>query len=337
MVGELASVAASLAAHASNDAHVGSLVIVVHPDDRDHKVLAGGDSGVLRAAVSVAVASGIDRLWDGTPDGTTIERPIRSLPEIVRAAAEGAGALAVHIGAVRIDDAVQAVALWFETSDGVTPVGDRRNTIEILTAAAERERARLLDAARSAPQHDAANSVEAGAADPATPGGAAGPRSFDPDDPDLDAATGLATRERFTEALEAFESDQAALVVIDIDGFAEIEDSYGSEVSDRILRIVADRMVLTCRTTDLLARVGRHQFAVLFGDPERAASVNASKRLLSAIAAPLELPEGPTAVTATIAFAHQHGMVDTEELLESADDAITGAQRSGHGRLVLAA
>ena len=149
--------------------------------------------------------------------------------------------------------------------------------------------------------------------------------------------TGLSTRQRFTQLLDDFESDQASLLLVDIDGLDAIRETYGGDVADMVVRVVADRVVTTCRAVDVLARLGDDQFAVFFDNPDRTTAVQVSKRLLAMIAEPLGIDGGPATATATIAFAHQHGLVDIEELFESADSALASAKRSGPGRLVLAA
>ena len=100
---------------------------------------------------------------------------------------------------------------------------------------------------------------------------------------------------------------------------------------------VADRLVASCRSTDLVARIGSDTFAILFGEIDRATALVVSKRLVTVIAEPLPAEVGPEAVSATIALSHQFGLVDTEELLDSANDALASGKRAGRGRLFLGA
>ena len=62
-----------------------------------------------------------------------------------------------------------------------------------------------------------------------------------------------------------------------------------------------------------------------------------AKRLAAAVAAPLPDDLGPDSVTATTALAHQSGLVDLEEMFDSAAAAVASGKRSGTGKLVLAA
>lgn len=322
---ELLTAAASATTRTAGDPSQGVLVIVLHPTADDHRVVAGGGTGVLRAAVSVAVAAGNDRAWRDAPHGDTIETPARSLPEVIAAAAEADGVRAVHTGCVRVGDTVESVAIWFETWHGVASPEERRETIAQLADVGARQRLRAEAAL--------AESVAQAAADEA----AATARRFDPADPELDPVTGLLRSDAFDSRLDDYERDEAMLVLIDLDGFAKIVADWGDECSDGLLREIADRLVLNCRRDDVIARVGHDRFAVLFGEIQRSEVVEIAKRLLAAIAEPLPAGLGPDQVTATVALAHQVGLVDLEEMVEAAEGALASGKRSGAGRLVLAA
>ncbi|MEO6571050.1 MAG: hypothetical protein ABIO83_05835, partial [Ilumatobacteraceae bacterium] len=160
--------------------NAGSIVIAVHR--LPHLVVvSGGDNGVVRAAVAVAIAGGHQRLFDGVPNGTTAERAVRSLPEVVRAAAEGNGLSTLHLGAV--DDDV--LVIWHDTSNGTSTLAEREQTLALLRSAAERDRAgSTLDDPDTADDGDRPTDTLVDI----TPGR----RTFDPDDPWLDRVTGVA-------------------------------------------------------------------------------------------------------------------------------------------------
>ncbi|MDW3213264.1 MAG: GGDEF domain-containing protein [Ilumatobacteraceae bacterium] len=324
---EIVAVANAASARADHDSAMGELVIVARTADGGHRAIGGGGVGPLRAAISVAVAAENARLWSGVEGTETIERSTRSMPEIVRTAAEASNITTAHVGCI-IDDAeppLAAVAVWFEVDGAVAGPNDRRSTMELLAAAAERQR-----------RHFAAKAAERAANAPAPEEAPSGRREFDADDPSLDSVTGLATRADFESAMDAYESDEATLVVVDLDGFAKVPAECGDVVADAVLREIADRMVSSCRRDDLIARIGPDTFAILFADAPRSVGLHIAKRLLDTIAMPLPIAGGPEVVTATVALAHQFGLVDMEELMESADDAVASGKRSGTGRLVIA-
>lgn len=316
--------AANATVRATADPGYGALVVLVRPGTDHEQVISGGGSGVLRAAVSVAAAAGNDRAWRDAPDATTNVRPVRELPEVIAAAAEGDDVRAVHTGRVEIDGRTDVVAMWFETSQGVADQDERQRVLDELRVAAGAERERR---------------IAAGETEAVTDADADGPaeRSFDPNDPDLDPITGLYTEAWFDDHLLAFDGEEAMLVVIDIDRFVDVATGFGAEAAYRVLRITSDRLVANCRKRDVLARIGTDRFAILFDDMDRTHVMEVAKRLLADIAEPLPSDVGPSSITATVAFAHQVGLVDPEELLESAVEAIGSGKRAGANRVVVAA
>lgn len=320
------AVAEALTTQADDDPSMGHLVIVARTADGAHRTLGAG-AGPLRAAISVAVAADNTRLWSGIDGLETVEMSIRSMPEIVRAAAEAMNIATAHVGCVCDDDpsSLAALAVWFEIDHTVACTADRRATMELLSAAVERQRESRTD-----DTHD--EIVEA----PEPASASSDQREFDVDDPSIDSVTGLATRAEFEEAIENYESDEATLVVVELDGFPEVADEFGDAIADQVLREVADRMVSSCRGDDLIARTGADTFAVLVADASRSVGMQVAKRLHDAIATPLAVDSGPADVTATVALAHQSGLVDMEELLESADHAVASGKRAGSGKLVIA-
>ena len=58
----------------------------------------------------------------------------------------------------------------------------------------------------------------------------------------------------------------AALLMLDIDRFKAINDGYGHAAGDRVLKEVANRMAASCRSGDLLGRVGGEEFLAVFAD-----------------------------------------------------------------------
>lgn len=317
----LVAAAAALTTHADNEPSSGALVIIVRPHTSHHQVLAGGGSSSLRAAVAAA-SSGHDRLWSAAPHGTTGEAPVRTLPEVLRAATEASLIHTVHIGRVDTDQGVACVALWFETPCGVATTSDRDTALAVLQAASEKSAAIATTRATTS-QHSSRTTV----IDLDTPANET--RQFDPADPNLDSVTGVAHAERFDEELAAFQADEVNLLVIDLDDFETVR----ADAVDEVLRTIADRLVTGTRNTDTVGRIGDHTFGLLFGNIERSEAFHVAKRLSGVIRQPID----DITLTATIALAHQNGLIDTDELRELADEAIASGKRAGRGRLVMAA
>jgi diguanylate cyclase (GGDEF)-like protein len=100
-----------------------------------------------------------------------------------------------------------------------------------------------------------------------------------------DPITGVGNRRFFDSALEV-EIDRArraggamGLVLIDFDNFKEVNDTYGHRLGDEILGKVAEKLRGTLRTTDVLARVGGDEFAVILPEMNREASLKVVERM----------------------------------------------------------
>jgi diguanylate cyclase (GGDEF)-like protein len=315
--GGLDAVAAAIATHAAAGPHPG-IVVVVRPGTDRLEVVSGGVDSALRAAVSVVAAAGSTRLWDRAELGEIVQIPTGAFPEVLRAAADGAGVTSAQVGIVGADDAVDAVAIWF-AGDDVPPVDDRHAALRMLTAAAERDAARAAEeAARRAVLDDVAPSWNR--------------RTFDPDDPTLDPVTGLANAAAFDDILVAFDADEAVVIVLQID---ESDDLDGD--LDDVLRVVADRLCAATRTGDVIASVGEDRFAILIGGIERHDAMLVARRLHQTIAEPISVANATVELSTTVALAHEASLPDAEELFDAALDALVQSHRAGPGRFVLAA
>src|SRR5580698_9290071 len=84
-----------------------------------------------------------------------------------------------------------------------------------------------------------------------------------------DALTGLANRRQFDDALKAAcaapprEGAVHALILLDLNGFKQVNDVYGHVVGDEVLTIIAQRLLGAMRDSDLVARLGGDEFAIL--------------------------------------------------------------------------
>lgn len=128
-----------------------------------------------------------------------------------------------------------------------------------------------------------------------------------------------------------------SLIVIDIDYFKRINDSYGHEAGDRVLVEVAN--VLTCqsRSTDYIARMGGEEFALLLPKTDAAAAREAGMRLLHAFRQARIPVDGDSTASVTLsAGIATLTKYDTNmnDLLRRADDAMYRAKNEGRDKLV---
>jgi diguanylate cyclase (GGDEF)-like protein len=151
-----------------------------------------------------------------------------------------------------------------------------------------------------------------------------------------DALTSLSNRTELYElggrALAGARRDGslAALLLLDLDRFKEVNDTMGHEQGDRLLIEVAARLRGLLRSTDILARLGGDEFAVLATLPHRGALGEVATRLHSALARPFDIGGVAIELGASIGIAVQpdHGE-DVSTLLRHADVAMYEAKRSG--------
>jgi diguanylate cyclase (GGDEF)-like protein/PAS domain S-box-containing protein len=154
-----------------------------------------------------------------------------------------------------------------------------------------------------------------------------------------DGLTGLANRTLLHERIEAALQAHAepALIIADIDGFKDVNDTLGNAAGDEVLRILAGRLREAVPQARSIARIGGDEFAVLMVHDTDPVALAATARSISAIVAEPMVVEGHEvriAASCGIAIAPNHGD-SVEELTSSADLALFQAKSAGRGRSFL--
>ncbi|MDR4307513.1 diguanylate cyclase [Chelatococcus sambhunathii] len=149
---------------------------------------------------------------------------------------------------------------------------------------------------------------------------------------EIDALTGLANRRRFEKELDSLSTAPgAALLLVDLDGFKQINDSLGHLTGDDCLKEAAARLTAACRGAFLVARLGGDEFAVLFAPGLTRADVERRGR---DAAEALRFPVGrgdfmlELAASAGLALASTAGARDW---IARADLALYAAKGAGRG------
>ncbi|MBS7539500.1 putative bifunctional diguanylate cyclase/phosphodiesterase [Ancylobacter lacus] len=150
-----------------------------------------------------------------------------------------------------------------------------------------------------------------------------------------DPLTGLKNRRRFEDLLGAFmeRSGNPAVLLLDLDGFKEVNDTQGHGVGDTVLQAVAVRIAAALPSDAVVARFGGDEFAVLLpdsGGPDFTVATLAAQAVLRAFVSPF-VTEGlvfQLGVSIGCACAPEHAS-DVEELIASADFALYRAKEGG--------
>lgn len=159
-----------------------------------------------------------------------------------------------------------------------------------------------------------------------------------------DYLTGLPNRRTLANAGDsrfetALESGQAlALAMVDIDHFKQVNDRYGHEIGDRVLKHVAARLESACRGTELPARQGGEEFVVLFERVDAAQALRAGERLRQAVEAQPFATDGlllPLTVSVGIVLRRESDR-NFDDLLRRADEAMYAAKSAGRNRVEIA-
>ena len=152
-----------------------------------------------------------------------------------------------------------------------------------------------------------------------------------------DPLTGLFNRREFEEALEkavahARRYGCVTLLAIDLDHFKEVNDRFGHQTGDDVLKAVAQVIQSSCRSTDTCARLGGDEFAVILPHADASAAQVVRRRIGQRIAgAEVATAEGPLAIMLSIGLASvPEDAGSAAELMAAADRAMYQAKQSHH-------
>jgi diguanylate cyclase (GGDEF)-like protein/PAS domain S-box-containing protein len=144
-----------------------------------------------------------------------------------------------------------------------------------------------------------------------------------------DALTGLANRTLFDQRLGAVApSGRAAVLLVDLDDFKGINDTYGHHVGDAVLSTVAARLRHCVPGTGTAARLGGDEFAVLLPDGDDAAARRVAAEFAAALEQPIVVDGLPLRAQASVGVVAGAGG-DGEALLRRADAAMYATKRHG--------
>ncbi|WP_432988465.1 diguanylate cyclase domain-containing protein [Dactylosporangium sp. CA-233914] len=135
-----------------------------------------------------------------------------------------------------------------------------------------------------------------------------------------DPLTGLANRALFAERI-AVAGGSASILIIDLDGFKAVNDTFGHHAGDALLRAVADRLRGCVRPADTVARLGGDEFAVLLPGTPLEYAEELTRRVHESFAEPVVIDGARVPIRASIGAACG-ALSDSDTLLRAADAAM---------------
>jgi diguanylate cyclase (GGDEF)-like protein len=155
-----------------------------------------------------------------------------------------------------------------------------------------------------------------------------------------DPLTGLPNRRYFDEFAALLSGgrragDGVAVLMVDIDRFKGLNDTYGHPVGDQVLRAVADAITRAVRDQDVPARIGGEEFAVLLRNPGPDVAIEVGERVRHAVR-DLDLRTmGVPGVSVSVGVANAAGGDEPiQAVLDRADQALLRAKRAGRDRVI---
>ena len=158
-----------------------------------------------------------------------------------------------------------------------------------------------------------------------------------------DFLTGLFNRRYFyddmQEYLASLEENPMpyAVAVIDIDGLKNINDKYGQDSGDKILKLLAKKLIDDTKSSDIAARFGGGEFCVLLKNVSQEDAVKFFVGLRAAIAAnPVNIKNESVKISVSIGVTFGKSDYNVDEILELADEALYRAKQNGRNRVEIA-
>lgn len=156
-----------------------------------------------------------------------------------------------------------------------------------------------------------------------------------------DPLTGLPNRTLLLRILaEAVENARqpgamsSALLFVDLDGFKDVNDTYGHEAGDAVLKEVARRLRALLRASDEVARLAGDEFVVVLGDVRHASDAcKVADKIVESVAMPYQLADGQARISASVGIAlAPDDALTPDRLLQCADAAMYKAKKAGKNR-----
>jgi diguanylate cyclase (GGDEF)-like protein len=153
-----------------------------------------------------------------------------------------------------------------------------------------------------------------------------------------DGLTGLPNRrflgKSFTDMLQDQRRELGHLMVlfVDLDRFKAVNDTYGHEVGDHLMKAVAERLLAAVRESDVVIRFAGDEFVLLIGGvPNPGVAERVASRMIHILETPFELGQDRIQISASVGIALDDGLASADDLIRDADAAMYQAKNHGRG------
>jgi diguanylate cyclase (GGDEF)-like protein len=151
-----------------------------------------------------------------------------------------------------------------------------------------------------------------------------------------DPLTGLGNRryldEKITELQNVDARESHALLYVDLDHFKKINDTFGHDTGDKVLRHVAEALRALANSDEGVARLGGDEFVIVFGNAHHDRVLSAGRAIIEHLGEPLDLEGTVCSFGASVGIAFSD---NPSELLRQADVALYSAKRQGRGQMAV--
>lgn len=156
-----------------------------------------------------------------------------------------------------------------------------------------------------------------------------------------DILTGLPNRALLTDRLEqevtrARRSERGfALLMFDLDGFKQVNDTWGHDAGDKVLSMVGERSRQSVRASDTVGRLGGDEFLAILPEATHAGALQVAEKLRESLSRPYPIGKSEAMLGASVGVSYfgEHG-VEAEALRRAADTALYEAKRTGKNRVL---
>lgn len=153
-----------------------------------------------------------------------------------------------------------------------------------------------------------------------------------------DALTGIANRRLLNEAMAnlTVEAQEYALILVDIDHFKRVNDTYGHDVGDDVLRELGMLLVNDSRDEHLVGRFGGEEFLIIMPNATREEVSRLAESIREKVSVfPFETSAGTLHITVSLGACHSKD-IEIDSVLKHADEALYHAKEAGRNRFILA-